>query len=107
MVGLVGCQLLDAFCELVVGGEEVEGGGDGGVVGGYGVGEGVEGGFDAVEAGLEEGVHFWVIIGRSRSARIKCQWMVASIRYVRTITYLTSFVKQKTILVDFSKEYIR
>ena len=66
MVGLVGCYLLDAFCELVVGGEEIEGGGDGGVVGGYGVGEGVEGGFEAVEAGLEENVHFWVIIGRSK-----------------------------------------
>jgi len=52
-----GLTLFETFGQLVVGGEEVDCGGDGGVVGGYGVDEGVEAGFDAVELGLEGCVH--------------------------------------------------
>ncbi len=40
--------LLDAFIELVVGGEEIDGGGDRRIVGCDGVGEGIQSGLDAV-----------------------------------------------------------
>ena len=49
--------MVKAAGESFVGEEEVLGGGDGGVVVGYGVDEGGEGGFDAVELSLDDGVH--------------------------------------------------
>ena len=49
--------MFEASGQFVVGGEEVNCGGYGRVVGGYGVDEGVEGCFDTVELPLQYCVH--------------------------------------------------
>ena len=62
LVALVGVQLFETALEVIVGGEEGVGGGDGGVVVGNGFGEGGEGGFEAVELGEEDLIHCCLIL---------------------------------------------
>lgn len=61
--------LFNGFLERVVGGEDLFGCFEGWVVGGDGFDEGVDGGFDAVELCLEDGVHGDVGAGRAVVAR--------------------------------------
>lgn len=70
--------LLEALAQFVVSLHEVHGSGGGGIVGGDGVNEGVEGDFDALKLRLEEDIHgrgsvrwvFWEELER----RLKQGW---------------------------------